>query len=671
ASGADEKFYVKMLYRSANRSERTNIVELGELARFTTDGPLPGWMNPLGTAKQIKVAELWKSVIYNTATQIPTRTGYSTCGWVKIADPRTGIETHEHIRPGSPLYTGRARPMSAKAGSAEIQKIVLSRMCETSPAFAFLLAVASGSYLRGFAADLKFLFSPIVQIFGKRSRGKTLMLNSCASLQGKPGKEGGIVNDQKTTMAGFEHIFAGATHGFLCVDEADEIAARPRFSGAEDLMYYTNNGGRSKSSRDQRAIAGAVWDLIFIMSGNARISVTVRGAPKEEALVSRLFELDIEDPEVGTFEVVTETAEYGMKLQENYGHIYPEIIATLKTDEEKRESWLSEFRTTSENLRTSHELRHFKDEQRLVHLFALASAGAVILEDIVSEEAGVAAAKAVQILIDRYRKHDDSDTTTAEDIAAYQKVISFYSFVGANMGNFIVDGYAWAGEGATPAEQMLKAQNYTNEARRAGGGATWGHIKQKRPMEHEEDFEGIIYLFKKGEAMLENAGGMSVLEFTDALRRFDLLRGAGSEKNRNRQKMGAETARKLGEQLREDAKSARLLTIDARPINLNENAPPPPLIGEFETVDADDESVPEEWRDFQEEKDQEPLWKVGEPMAAQTEQDSLDRANELARAAAQAQAEAEELWRVGEVSKARKGGDFAGLARAMNKPRRL
>lgn len=528
--------HVKVQFQTSTGKVENRTIPQGELTSFGAQGALAkaGWPLP-PTSQRSKVASAMLGVL---KAGVPTREGYAGAGWV--------IPEKVHIRPGHELYTGATSALTEKAGTREAWAATVCDMLADSPACALAVAAAFGSYLRGLV-KLPANLSHIFQLYGEHRRGKSTILAVVASIQGKPSKgTGSPLFDSSTTNVGYEFLLTASNHGFLAIDEIDEILRRD--GGTNRLMYLTNGGGRAKGDAFGGLHMGKTWDATMITAGNAAISSLNRGDMKEGALNTRVFELDILDADIRTFSDRQAASRYLPALIDNHGHGYEAAIAALVA---RPDYWRDIYNESFDELTNDTALRHFDEERRFAIFVALAQAGAELAGEVLGEAAAEDCRDAVSRLIDRYRR-DDEDTMESADREALTKIESFKQFIADNAGRFRWEGFAWNEDKLTQERQAKDLSNYATTA------GALGVIAQRRIMEHPTDFDGEAMLNPKGEEVMAKSAHLSSIDFAHAARRFGLLKTQGD--GRDRVKIKGKVAELVG--------ASRVLRIELREVEL-------------------------------------------------------------------------------------------------------
>ena len=535
-----QSMYVKVRFQSGKGTEEFVTIPQGELSNFATTHLLArsGWPLPAPANRSKVIAALLAA----QKMGLPNEQGYTSCGWVKPSEL--------HLRPGHPLYTGAAPELASRRGNADMWREVMRDMIADSSACALAIAIAFGSYARGLVGQQSGL-SHIFEIHGEHRRGKSTILAAVASIQGSPNKGvGSTLFDSATSNVGFEFLLSASNHGFLAVDEIDEILRRD--GGTTRLMYLTNGGGRAKGNALGGLHMGSTWNTTMVTAGNATISSLCRGDMKEGALGTRTIELDIMDADLRTFTSSQVASKFLPVLSENYGHGYEIVIEAIKT---KPEFWKSMYREYWDELTSDAALRHFDEEHRLAIFVALAQVGADLAGEVLGGNAARDCSEAVSLFIERYRR-DDNDTLDNAARESLSKIETFKQFIADNAARFRWQGYAWS------ADKLLqdgKAKDLSADAIKNGA---LGLIRQDKLMEHDTDFEGEAILNAKGEEMMERYAGLSSTDFALAARRFGLLKTQGD--GRNHVKVNGKTQREIG--------SSRALRIVLREVELLEKA---------------------------------------------------------------------------------------------------
>ncbi|WP_139819185.1 DUF927 domain-containing protein, partial [Salmonella enterica] len=278
---------------------------------------------------------------------------------------------------------------------------MLSEFVLNCPQMAFGLAFAAAGYMRGYITVTS--LTPFYILYGKAHMGKSKTCQLIASLQGNPMKGKGNNIDWNTTMIGFHKFLANNNHGVLVVDELDNLFLKNNITHAATLiMDITNGGGRAYSDQYRNTHQGESWNNSVIASTNLRIEDVAGGTMKEQALFTRLMQIDVEDSVLHNYT----GGQYRLEqlsqiMSENYGHFYPKAIEQIKVKGKEYKARLNEL---LKELTTDIKLVDLQNEPRSLEMLALAQVGAELVGDVLGEKEGAACQAAVDIIIERFKR---------------------------------------------------------------------------------------------------------------------------------------------------------------------------------------------------------------------------------------------------------------------------
>lgn len=534
--GGEVSSFVRVKLRSVYGDDAEILVPLEDFTSWGGKHPMTdaGWPAPPQGSKRGKVAEALLCALRHS--DVKRLEGFGLCGWVR---------PDLHLRPGNPLYTGMLPERTKTAGSKAEWAAVLSEMATDSPLFALALACAFGAYLRG-VVPMSAEISHILHLHGEARRGKTTILAALASIEGQANK-GGPLLDSSSTNVGVEFLLSACNHGFLCVDELDDVLRKE--GGAARLMYWANGGGRVKGDAFGGMKQGKTWNACLIGTGNVPLSRLFASDMKADALASRVFEFDIMDADLCTFRRRDLAAKWLPTLAENYGHGRPAACGLVMADPSR---WKDVYNEVFYDLTMRGEWRHFDQERRFAEFLALAFAGAELAGAVLGPAVSTAAQAALETWRERHKKEDGDDLESA-DLAAIGKISAMRQFISMSAGRFCWEGYAWHDDAM---QQQGQARHLSEEARRMGA---YGIVKVSRPMQSHDDIEGEVLLSPKGEDAMKRDGGLAAPELTQAARRLGLLKTQG---DRDHVKLGKATAGLLG--------SSRALVVELRDVSIED-----------------------------------------------------------------------------------------------------
>jgi len=543
ASDGSKSVYVRVRFARIHGGVGEVKLPLGELGGFgRKDHPLVrgGWKPP--TNKRAAAVEEMLTYAIKDQSELmilPTREGYETAGWVSH---------DEHVRPGMDVYVGPAPGSTVTAGKRQVWQKVMTELMEDSGILAFCAAAALGSMFRGIV-PLPHSTSHILNLTGAPSRGKTTVLKALSSLAGVPDKPSYV--DGASTARGLENRLASSNHGWLFVDEIDQLLMKDADGGATTLMFISNGGGREKATQTGGTITGATWTVTAVTTGNKALLDLAASAKKGEALTTRIFELDILDGDLTTFTEVSALPSRLHLLSENHGWGYPAAVEAIRC---RRGEWIKTFYDYDEELRGNPRLSAiFSDQARLLAFFELALLGADLAGEVISEKAGAAAHEAVSLAMARYEQ--DPENAVGQSLQRQHKLLlDLHHWLSLNAGRFLWKGYAHRerardtlntgfSEVSEETRQVEQARHLANMAMGNSRGAL-GQIHQVRLMENDTDFEGTLVLGAAALDELERSGGIDRAELTTAAKTFGLLQT--NEKDRDGYKLSTNLARQLG-----------------------------------------------------------------------------------------------------------------------------
>ena len=524
---------VKVRFMTADGEEDTVILPMADLQNPNKQTLLAerGFPMPAGNSKKTAVGEaINKALRY---LDLPKIKGYTVCGW----------QDNLHICPGSEHYTGNTASMLQECGSPDLWKQAISSLCVEAPILSLAMASVYGSFLRG-VVPLRSDHSAIFHIFGEHRKGKTTISKILESIRSEA-KKG---SDSSSSKVGAEHWLSMSNHSYFVLEEIDDTL-RKMEGGVSNIMFFANGGKRMLGNREGTGRIGKEWFTTIISTGNVKLTDLVKSDMKAEALGSRVYELDITDPYIHTFKN-TQVLNAGMDcLAQNYGHGYKPIIQYIT---ENREDLIEQYNAFYNELTTDEsELKHFDTEKRLSEFVCLAQIGAFMMEELISEEAGITANKAIRNLIDSFR-NTAAEIEDEEDIKAEGKIEELKKFIADNAQRFRWQGFAYSKTQTKEAQQM-QADYLNEEATKYGA---LGQVVTTRLLENAEDIEGEIFLNKKGKDALKNSGGLDYAELKNAAKKMGLLKTNNDGKD----------DLKVGRALREMLGDSRVGCIQLKPI---------------------------------------------------------------------------------------------------------
>ena len=539
--------YVRMRFDTIQGKTSELVIANGEMGGFgRKDHPMTraGWKAPsgkrAGAVEDVLIAAMKR---LPKLGKLPTRVGYETAGWVS---PQL------HLRPGAELYVGNAPGSTVVSGDRMVWAKTMTELMDDSGILALGVAAVLGSLFRGIL-PLSHPTSHILNLTGAPSRGKTTILRALSSIAGIPNKPGFV--DGASTARGLENRLTGSNHGWLLIDELDQLLMKDPDGGATTLMFISNGGGREKSSQSGHSVIGGTWESTLVTTGNKSLLDLAAGAKKGEALATRIFELDILDADIGTFTELSALPARIHALEQNHGHGYPAAVEAIAT---RRQEWLERFADYDAELRGNERLAPiFGDQARLLQFFQLALMGAELAGVVISPQAGARAQDAVATAMARYEQEPEQGLTQSLN-NQHKLLVDLHQWLALNAGRFMWKGYAFK-EPATvhrdtmgdafagvpsAGDRQIEQARYLSHSALGGGRGALGQIEQKKLMAHETDFEGVLVLGAAALEELERFARIDRAELTTAAKTFGLLQT--NEKDRDGYKLGSALSRQLG-----------------------------------------------------------------------------------------------------------------------------
>ncbi|HAB1680032.1 TPA_asm: DUF927 domain-containing protein [Salmonella enterica subsp. enterica serovar Infantis] len=466
---------------------------------------------------------------------IKRMTGYTQRGWV----------TPElHIRSKHDLYVGKVATQSEKMGDPEIQKQVLREIIKQSPAVRIFLAGTFAAYTKG-RICISDEFCPIVNYVGEGEKGKSTTLRICASIEGSPSK-GKMVIEGVSTEAGVENFATAYNHGPVFLDEIDELLRMNELS--KRIMRLTNGGGRVIYDTEKTFKQPNVWNGMFFTTSNTPLKDGVRGDGKETAILTRLIEININDPDLHIFYPDKNDGgkvnEWMSKLAVNYGNIYDEIIQYIINNADELEEKLEDFES---QLLTTEELRYFKKYRRSAHTLALVMLGAEMMEPILGKESSMLTHDAITIYKNKYAQ-DVNDEIDYADYKYISHLETLYEWINANKGMICWSKFAYAEQSEDQYEtldrtQKKMAQALTNNATHRG--SVLAEVKVNRIMDNPDDFEGTIVLNAMGIKHLKQHAQLDFHELCQSLEKLGMVEHDAKFTGKKKEELGLSTTRNV------------------------------------------------------------------------------------------------------------------------------
>lgn len=505
--------YIKFVFKSIDGEFKEVIIPSGAANDFK-EVKKAGFLAP-SPLNHSKVLALINDVISNGS--LNKKAGYSQCGWTN--------DLMHHIRPDNDLYVGKKVKVTETKGSADLYFSMLSEFVLSCPQMAFGLAFAAAGYMRGYITVTS--LTPFYILYGKANEGKSKTCQLIASLQGNPMKGKGNNIDWNTTMIGFHKFLANNNHGVLVVDELDNLFLKNNITHAATLiMDITNGGGRAYSDQYRNTHQGESWNNSVIASTNLRIEDVAGGTMKEQALFTRLMQIDVLDPVLHNYK----GGQYRLEqlsqiMSENYGHFYPKAIEQIKIKGKEYKARLNEL---LKELTTDIKLVDLQNEPRSLEMLALAQVGAELVGDVLGEKEGAACQAAVDIIIERFKRSEDEliSKKQNEDANTYEML---KSFITDNAQRFRWENYAYCQGNRLDMKksQIDQAIEFSSNATKASTGAL-GVVVQESVMDHALDYKGYVLLNPSAFDSLARYG-ISKDKIISAAKNLGMLREQGGK----------------------------------------------------------------------------------------------------------------------------------------------
>ncbi|RXY26695.1 hypothetical protein DD577_28960, partial [Klebsiella pneumoniae] len=108
-----------------------------------------------------------------------------------------------------------------------------------------------------------------------------------------------MVIEGVSTEAGVENFATAYNHCPVFLDEIDELLRMNELS--KRIMRLTKGGGRVIYDTEKTFKQPNVWNGMFFTTSNPPLKDGVRGDGKETAILTRLIEININDPDLHIF----------------------------------------------------------------------------------------------------------------------------------------------------------------------------------------------------------------------------------------------------------------------------------------------------------------------------------------------------------------------------------
>ncbi|PMO20002.1 hypothetical protein BCT17_21525 [Vibrio sp. 10N.222.54.F10] len=318
--------YLKLWYRDAIGEENTLCVSMESLAKKDKkDGAISELMShgfTLFNTRGTDLADVLRMVSITAFEKkdISVLEGSTKTGWT--------VNKGEHITPSSDHYLGKEASYMSVSGSKDIWIDTQRKIFETSPVTAFIVTSAISGYLRGM---IKAENSPIFDLWGQSSQGKTLAAYCAVSWIGPIGVQGGNYNSWESTKVARENILSIRSNSFALMDEISGM--KDKFSATDQLMALANGGSRSAAKMDGSLRAAKTWQNVIISTSNISIDSLIDDSHEQaDALRARVINIDIDQYPLwqNGFGELKTPMNLERLLDSNYGHGYHDVIKYIK-----------------------------------------------------------------------------------------------------------------------------------------------------------------------------------------------------------------------------------------------------------------------------------------------------------------------------------------------------
>lgn len=466
-----------------------DALQMKSTGRFDPPHLLNGWTAPTDSKTRAAVLK----ILNNMKRNCITTTAYERTGW--HYDERTG--RYIHITPSHPYYLGaRNFAYVSKSGTRERWAKVMTDMCLNSPMYALIFAAAVSSFLRGII-PIETVSHALI-LCGKAGMGKTTILNSVGTITGPFSNTN---NDSSaptaieggSSMAATEDLLQARNNATLGFNEFDSYVKK---NGVEATQGLMNGGNRIVKNNTNTGINIKKWCSLLLATANNKPSqIAESSGGKFEAFLSRILELDIEDPIIHRFEDGKNgfsLAEAEMTLANNYGHGYEMITGFISDNIEMLSKTLQK---KFDDYKANQELKKHlaENETRLLLLFSYIETGGVIIESILGAQGKLVNQQVISAVSEYVKKIKTSETNRNHEAKSIEIIKQLKNNIMMNPRAFIWEGFAYDNESMGESLQVRSDRQkelagfYSKE-----NTPKIGIIKQVRPFEDPFDFEGEV-----------------------------------------------------------------------------------------------------------------------------------------------------------------------------------
>jgi len=514
----DTKTHIKVKFIDIYGKECFVKIPQSELSQINKQSLLAKrWPLPPAN-KMSKIADIMLKVLADGRGSVMSSAGveYPSCLKLTSGSDNCGWDNGEHIRPGHPKYVGEEECMTFKAGKAEIQIDVLSKWIISDLQFALMSAFQQVGYILGSVHTPNVNF--ILELTGDPGQGKSERLFALSSVEGIPIKgHNRLYFDASASIAGLERHCPLLNSGSVMLDEFDKIINNKGLKIATQMIFMIANGTQrmlAETNDTQKARKIKKWSFSAIVASNKSIIERLKGHEDFMAIQDRIMSINVSDEEItGNKGDISIVNVWKRLLQENYGHVYGITIDYIK---EHRLELIARFAALKNELYTKEYSQHFSKDMRDAEMIASLQLGADLVSKVYSEEAGIAAHKAVEIF-----KRRVANTTVDAEQNHILVIERFKEWIADNIGSMRIEGPAYTGYSKSERDQFDNAERLTNNAVMSHRGAIAG-LEQSRIMRNRTDFEGAIWLKPEAELSLVKSG-ISIDELMAAAKALDLL----------------------------------------------------------------------------------------------------------------------------------------------------
>ncbi|WP_413499887.1 DUF927 domain-containing protein [Buttiauxella gaviniae] len=488
-------------------NEATNMNSSG--GRFESTHLANGWIAPTLRKNKTVIATILQRMLDRSSLVA----AYNKTGWQYDSTTNKTV----HVTPSHKFFLG-ARNYSylAVAGDRKLWIDVQIKSMQNSPLYTMFLCAVASSFIRGLT--ISETVSHMLVIFGKRGLGKTTIIQMAMSFFSVfSSKQSNISNaiEGSSSLPGTESLIEARNNATLGINEVDTYVKK---NGIDPVVGLMNGGNRVV--KDLKSVDGVtlkIWNSLFLGTANERPSAIAATDLKNEAFISRILELNIEDPVIHRFVngkngFDIHKCEY--VLLNNYGHGYPMLMEYLD-NEENKEKLLTFYDKTRYEYTNDQKLKELlgEGETRLMDLFAYITTGSYLIDKLFNND--VASMQVQESLKHYISTLSGTENTRNPKNQAIDLIKQLKHNIVMHPRLFIWEDYAYDRDGKT---EYTKEENQTRMAKIYSNDSTQkiGIIRQNKTFSHPYDFNGEILLNI-------NAKNSSIINFGNAIMKVDEL----------------------------------------------------------------------------------------------------------------------------------------------------